>query len=116
MISSATENTTNTSSGNGNFNSGSSGDIVVNNPDTPMAMGDGSSNDIHGGLHSETMMTLIGANVLISGLNGLGAEIAKNLILTGAKSVTLHSIMCTLGYTWIRSACISRNHFWSLEL
>ncbi|XP_026454052.1 ubiquitin-activating enzyme E1 1-like isoform X1 [Papaver somniferum] len=98
MISSATENTTNSSSGKGNFNSGSSGDIVVNNLDTPMAMGDGSSNDIDEDLHSrqlavygrETMRRLFGANVLISGMNGLGAEIAKNLILAGVKSVTLH--------------------------
>ncbi|KAI3856811.1 hypothetical protein MKX03_014129 [Papaver bracteatum] len=30
-----------------------------------------------------------GGNVLISGMNGLGAEIAKNLILAGVESVTL---------------------------
>ncbi|KAI3963531.1 hypothetical protein MKW92_025731 [Papaver armeniacum] len=63
-----------------------------------MAMGDGSSNDIDEDLHCwqlavygrETMRRLFGANVLISGMNGLGAEIAKNLILAGVKSVTLH--------------------------
>ncbi|EHA8591138.1 ubiquitin-activating enzyme E1 1 [Cocos nucifera] len=38
----------------------------------------------------ETMRRLFGSNVLISGLNGLGAEIAKNLVLAGVKSVTLH--------------------------
>lgn len=30
------------------------------------------------------------ANVLISGMGGLGIEIAKNVILGGVKSVTLH--------------------------
>ena len=30
------------------------------------------------------------SNVLISGLNGLGVEIAKNVVLGGVKSVTLH--------------------------
>ncbi|KAJ3682852.1 hypothetical protein LUZ60_013079 [Juncus effusus] len=38
----------------------------------------------------ETMRRLFGSNVLVSGLNGLGAEIAKNLVLAGVKSVTLH--------------------------
>ncbi|MCL7047795.1 hypothetical protein MKW94_003588 [Papaver nudicaule] len=93
MISLSTENTTtgNTvSSGNGNLNSCSSGDTVVsNNPDTPMAMGDGGrSNDIDEDLYSrqlavygrETMRRLFGANVLISGMNGLGAEIAANAV------------------------------------
>ncbi|KAI3925630.1 hypothetical protein MKW98_001484 [Papaver atlanticum] len=35
-------------------------------------------------------MTLIGGNVLISGMNGSGAEIAKSPILTGVISVTHH--------------------------
>eukprot|EP00966_Prymnesium_polylepis_P236249 5463511-Prymnesium_polylepis.1 len=38
----------------------------------------------------ESMQKLKGAAVLISGLNGLGAEIAKNVILANVKSVTLH--------------------------
>ncbi|XP_076942196.1 ubiquitin-activating enzyme E1 1-like isoform X2 [Bidens hawaiensis] len=38
----------------------------------------------------ETMRRLFASNVMISGLQGLGAEIAKNLILAGVKSVTLH--------------------------
>ncbi|CAN6306969.1 unnamed protein product [Urochloa humidicola] len=40
----------------------------------------------------ETMWRLFASNVLISGLNGLGAEIAKNLSLAGVKSVTLHDV------------------------
>ncbi|CAN4106155.1 unnamed protein product [Withania somnifera] len=56
------------------------------------------SPDIDEDLHSrqlavygrETMRRLFASNVLISGLQGLGAEIAKNLILAGVKSVTLH--------------------------
>lgn len=38
----------------------------------------------------ESMQKLRHAKVLISGLNGLGAEIAKNVILANVKSVTLH--------------------------
>ncbi|KAM0871088.1 hypothetical protein ACQ4PT_039614 [Festuca glaucescens] len=38
----------------------------------------------------ETMKRLFASNVLVSGLQGLGAEIAKNLVLAGVKSVTLH--------------------------
>ncbi|KAK3139148.1 hypothetical protein QOZ80_5AG0378620 [Eleusine coracana subsp. coracana] len=38
----------------------------------------------------ETMKRLFGSNILVSGLQGLGAEIAKNLVLAGVKSVTLH--------------------------
>ncbi|XP_057548335.1 ubiquitin-activating enzyme E1 1-like [Amaranthus tricolor] len=63
-----------------------------------MAMGDGNPMDIDEDLHSrqlavygrETMRRLFGSNVLVSGMQGLGAEIAKNLILAGVKSVTLH--------------------------
>ncbi|XP_008789165.1 ubiquitin-activating enzyme E1 1 isoform X2 [Phoenix dactylifera] len=54
--------------------------------------------DIDEDLHSrqlavygrETMRRLFASSVLISGLNGLGAEIAKNLALAGVKSITLH--------------------------
>uniref|UniRef100_A0A0C9RTP6 E1 ubiquitin-activating enzyme n=1 Tax=Wollemia nobilis TaxID=56998 RepID=A0A0C9RTP6_9CONI len=54
--------------------------------------------DIDEDLHSrqlavygrEVMRRLFGANVLISGLKGLGVEVAKNVILAGVKSVTLH--------------------------
>ncbi|KAK4359233.1 hypothetical protein RND71_021462 [Anisodus tanguticus] len=57
-----------------------------------------SPSDIDEDLHSrqlavygrETMRRLFASNVLVSGLQGLGAEIAKNLILAGVKSVTLH--------------------------
>ncbi|KAI4382436.1 hypothetical protein MLD38_008402 [Melastoma candidum] len=91
-----------------------------NNPsqgyDVPVSGGGGSSNptaavsapmglagepnpvDIDEDLHSrqlavygrETMRRLFASNVLVSGMQGLGAEIAKNLILAGVKSVTLH--------------------------
>ncbi|KAH7542742.1 hypothetical protein FEM48_Zijuj02G0107000 [Ziziphus jujuba var. spinosa] len=63
-----------------------------------MAMGDSNPSDIDEDLHSrqlavygrETMRRLFASNVLVSGLQGLGAEIAKNLVLAGVKSVTLH--------------------------
>ena len=38
----------------------------------------------------ESMQKLRHAHVLISGLNGLGAEVAKNVILANVKAVTLH--------------------------
>ncbi|KAG6536430.1 ubiquitin-activating enzyme E1 2-like [Zingiber officinale] len=60
---------------------------------------DGSKpDDIDEDLHSrqlavygrETMRRLFASNVLVSGLQGLGAEIAKNLVLAGVRSITLH--------------------------
>jgi len=38
----------------------------------------------------ESMQKMSAAKILISGLNGLGAEVAKNVILASVKSVTLH--------------------------
>eukprot|EP00299_Pterocystis_sp_00344_P006152 c1792_g1_i1.p1 GENE.c1792_g1_i1~~c1792_g1_i1.p1 ORF type:complete len:1079 (-),score=297.63 c1792_g1_i1:122-3325(-) len=57
-----------------------------------------SAMEIDEGLHSrqlavygeETMKRMSSHNVLISGLNGLGAEVAKNIILANFKGVTLH--------------------------
>ncbi|KAM7496414.1 hypothetical protein LguiA_020828 [Lonicera macranthoides] len=105
LISSSVTATTNGSErtgGEGNSSSligeskiGSSG-VEPSLPD--MAFGDGNPQDIDEDLHSrqlavygrETMRRLFATNVLISGMQGLGAEIAKNLILAGVKSVTLH--------------------------
>ncbi|GFZ01570.1 ubiquitin-activating enzyme 1 [Actinidia rufa] len=61
-------------------------------------LGDGNPQDIDEDLHSrqlavygrETMRRLFASNILVSGMQGLGAEIAKNLVLAGVKSVTLH--------------------------
>ncbi|KAK6145241.1 hypothetical protein DH2020_022061 [Rehmannia glutinosa] len=63
-----------------------------------MAFDNGKPRDIDEDLHSrqlavygrETMRRLFASNVLVSGMQGLGVEIAKNLILAGVKSVTLH--------------------------
>ncbi|EXB37971.1 Ubiquitin-activating enzyme E1 1 [Morus notabilis] len=63
-----------------------------------LASRDANSEDIDEDLHSrqlavygrDTMRRLFASNVLVSGMQGLGAEIAKNLILAGVKSVTLH--------------------------
>lgn len=38
----------------------------------------------------ESMKKMANARVLISGLSGLGAEVAKNVILANVKAVTLH--------------------------
>ena len=41
-------------------------------------------------LGKEAMKELKNNSILISGINGLGVEIAKNIILAGVKSVTIH--------------------------
>ncbi|GCB81785.1 hypothetical protein scyTo_0022833, partial [Scyliorhinus torazame] len=38
----------------------------------------------------EAMKRMQNANILISGMRGLGLEIAKNVILGGVKTVTIH--------------------------
>ena len=49
-------------------------------------------------LGHEAMKKMAQANVLISGLRGLGVEVAKNVILGGVKSVTLHDVEdCQIG-------------------
>ncbi|KAJ8259163.1 hypothetical protein COCON_G00181750 [Conger conger] len=67
------------------------------NPTNGMAR-NGSEVEIDEGLYSrqlyvlghEAMKRMQCSNVLVSGLRGLGVEIAKNVILAGVKSVTLH--------------------------
>uniref|UniRef100_A0A5B7BFE5 E1 ubiquitin-activating enzyme n=1 Tax=Davidia involucrata TaxID=16924 RepID=A0A5B7BFE5_DAVIN len=84
----------NNSSVIGNSNSNHSSGSSV--PD--MALDDGNPPDIDEDLHSrqlavygrETMRRLFASNILVSGMQGLGAEIAKNLVLAGVKSVTLY--------------------------
>ncbi|CAN0879670.1 Ubiquitin-activating enzyme E1 1 [Linum grandiflorum] len=79
---------------NNNSSSSNSGSSL----DANMTLGNGNPQDIDEDLHSrqlavygrETMRRVFASNVLISGINGLGAEIAKNLVLAGVKSVTLH--------------------------
>jgi len=41
-------------------------------------------------LGHEAMRKMAHSDILISGMKGLGVEIAKNVILSGVKSVTLH--------------------------
>lgn len=41
-------------------------------------------------LGHEAMRRMQHSNVLISGMKGLGVEIAKNVVLGGVKSVTIH--------------------------
>uniref|UniRef100_A0A2K5RYN3 Ubiquitin-like modifier-activating enzyme 1 n=1 Tax=Cebus imitator TaxID=2715852 RepID=A0A2K5RYN3_CEBIM len=71
--------------------------IVPSVPTNGMAK-NGSEADIDEGLYSrqlyvlghEAMKRLQTSSVLVSGLRGLGVEIAKNIILGGVKAVTLH--------------------------
>lgn len=49
-------------------------------------------------LGHDAMRRMANSDILISGLGGLGVEIAKNVILGGVKSVTLHdNVACTIG-------------------
>lgn len=67
-----------------------------------MANGSGANKngEIDEGLYSrqlyvlghEAMRRMAASDVLISGLGGLGVEVAKNVILAGVKSVTLHDV------------------------
>ena len=41
-------------------------------------------------LGEEAMRRMAKSNVLISGMGGLGVEIAKNVVLAGVKAVTIH--------------------------
>ncbi|KAL9152883.1 hypothetical protein ABFS82_10G011800 [Erythranthe guttata] len=74
---------------------GINGNNGVSNGKAPIG---GAQLEIDEDLHSrqlavygrETMRRLFASNILISGMQGLGAEIAKNLVLAGVKSVTLH--------------------------
>lgn len=61
--------------------------------------------DIDEGLYSrqlyvlghDAMRSMASSDVLISGLGGLGVEVAKNVILGGVKSVTLHdNVTCQI--------------------
>lgn len=99
----ATNTTTTVTSGNdnnnldnNNHNNNSSSDFASKPID--MALDNGKPAEIDEDLHSrqlavygrETMRRLFASNILVSGMQGLGAEIAKNLVLAGVKSVTLH--------------------------
>ena len=64
------------------------------------------------------MRRLAHSDVLISGLGGLGVEIAKNVILGGVKSVTLHDeVSCTINdlSSQVSGSHISHNK-WQLLL
>jgi len=89
-------NGTKSTAANGHQNSKEDGNkMSQNGSNGDVANGDGGIDE---GLYSrqlyvlghQAMKKMANSNVLISGLKGLGAEIAKNVILGGVKSVTLH--------------------------
>ncbi|KAL8115155.1 hypothetical protein AgCh_021836 [Apium graveolens] len=98
LFSSSNENTKSGEVGNGGGGVSGVGGEGCGVEKRSMALGDESQQEIDEDLHSrqlavygrETMRLLFASNVLVSGMQGLGAEIAKNLILAGVKSVTLH--------------------------
>ncbi|XP_055705856.1 ubiquitin-like modifier-activating enzyme 1 [Phlebotomus papatasi] len=83
----------------------SSDQMAKNNGSTSLEHEAAQAGDIDEGLYSrqlyvlghDAMRRMAKSDVLISGLGGLGVEIAKNVILGGVKSVTLHDEqLCTL--------------------
>ncbi|KAK8955955.1 Ubiquitin-activating enzyme E1 2 [Platanthera guangdongensis] len=83
--------------------SSSSAEVAAENNYRPLKVMDYEANgkkhmEIDEDLHSrqlavygrETMRRLFASSVLVSGLQGLGVEIAKNLVLAGVKSISLH--------------------------
>lgn len=65
-------------------------------------------------LGHEAMRRMACSDVLISGMGGLGVEIAKNVILGGVKSVTLHDrAVCSVSdlstQFYLSEACIGKN-------
>ncbi|KAH8405459.1 hypothetical protein KR215_000197 [Drosophila sulfurigaster] len=96
---SSTNNSHCTSNNNNNSNS-SAAVMAANNSNSAAAGG-----DIDESLYSrqlyvlghDAMRRMANSDILISGLGGLGLEIAKNVILGGVKSITLHdTATCTL--------------------
>ena len=89
--------TSTSASSNGHQESSGGGDKMAQNGSNGSAS-NGDGGGIDEGLYSrqlyvlghQAMKKMANSNVLISGLKGLGAEIAKNVILGGVKSVTLH--------------------------
>lgn len=100
------------------------------NSKSPMAVGEMAQNgsgaqnasDIDEGLYSrqlyvlghEAMRRMATSDVLISGMQGLGVEVAKNVILSGVKSVTIHdSHNCTLAdlssQFYLNEGCLGKN-------
>lgn len=82
-------------------------DSKLATPEMANCEASGSSNvgDIDEGLYSrqlyvlghDAMRRMANSDVLVSGLGGLGVEVAKNVILGGVKSVTLHDdALCTV--------------------
>lgn len=62
----------------------------------------------------DAMRRMQNADILISGLGGLGVEIAKNIILGGTKSVTLHDTKnCTIKdlstQFYLNKCCLGKN-------
>jgi len=86
------------SSGNGSAEANGKTMAVNGNGVTANGAENGAPKEIDEGLYSrqlfvlgkEAMERMQKASVLISGMKGLGVEIAKNVILSGVKSVTLH--------------------------
>ncbi|XP_025206612.1 ubiquitin-like modifier-activating enzyme 1 [Melanaphis sacchari] len=85
--------------------SGESSTVTIDSaPRNQVKMSNNGVEEIDEGLYSrqlyvlghEAMRKMATSDVLISGLGGLGVEVAKNVILGGVKSVTLHdSVVCT---------------------
>ena len=57
-------------------------------------------------LGHDAMRKMQSSNILICGMGGLGVEIAKNIILAGVKSVTIHDKKNVSFYDLSSQVCI----------
>lgn len=102
-----------TNNSSNNSESGGGGGAMANTTTTNNDHNDGSGaaaggvGDIDESLYSrqlyvlgaDAMRRMASSDILLSGLNGIGVEIAKNVILGGVKSLTLHDkAVCSVSY------------------
>jgi len=52
------------------------------------------------------------SNVLVSGMGGLGVEVAKNIVLGGVKSVTVHDQSAASWSDLSSQVCVFSGAFW----
>ena len=77
-------------SGQQNGSAAANGKSATSNGDSPKEIDESLYSRQLYVLGHEAMKKMQSSDVLISGMGGLGVEIAKNVILGGVKSVTLH--------------------------
>lgn len=101
-------NSSNSNNSVNNSRGGGGAMATTTNNDHNAASGAGGVGDIDESLYSrqlyvlgaDAMRRMASSDILLSGLNGIGVEIAKNIILGGVKSITLHDkAICSVSFS-----------------